>query len=118
MKKLLLSIALIISVFYPLNISANSEEIQPYMVATEGPIYGYCNNQGRIVIAYVSTVTIPGGGNRVASITTSGVYDSSTPFVVFTYTDNTGASTTPYFDLTYNQNYVFRDTGDFGACPF
>lgn len=119
MKKVLLSLILLVSVIYPIKLNVQANEVQPFAIAVDGPIYGYCNSNGRITTVYVGRVTLNGRGTVVKSITPIGVYDTvSNPYVKFQYTDNTGAKTIPYDSGNYDVNSLTPDFGDFGACPF
>lgn len=119
MKKVLLSLILFVSVFYPIRLNVQANDVQPYVIAIEGPIYGYCSSNGRITTVYNGRVTLNGRGTRVTSITSIAEYGSSiNPYVVFEYKYNTGATTVPYRSGNYDVNSLTPDIGDFGACPF
>jgi hypothetical protein len=119
MKKVLLSLILFVSVFYPIRLNVQANDVQPYVIATEGPVYGYCGSNGRITTVYVGRITLNGRGTIIKKITPIGVFDTvSNPYVKFQYTDNTNTSTIPYDTGNYNANSLTPDIGDFGACPF
>ena len=90
---------------------------------TRGPlfnvaVYGYCTGPN-ITKTYSAYVEMTG---RISSVRTQlqmeDINSTNNSYVIYTYTDDNGYVTTPYYDGNYNSNsLIMREGANLGTCP-
>lgn len=97
-------------------LAVENNEITPYVVAYQGPVYGYCTG-ARITTQYIASVYTTTRVKEIRSkLEMEGENSMVNSYVVYIYEETNGNITIPYYHHNHD-GYFIELTGDFGPCP-